>query len=57
LKNYAEKKGLRSGVTSGGCIVIETAGEGALPELYKVMESGILKGTNSTDQKVVWFSS
>ncbi|GAA0171422.1 cysteine protease [Lithospermum erythrorhizon] len=36
LKNYAEKKGLPS------------AGEGALPELYKVMESGIiLKGTNS----------
>ncbi|PIN09768.1 putative pyroglutamyl peptidase [Handroanthus impetiginosus] len=50
LRNYVESKGLPAGVTLGVCAVLETAGDGALPQLYKVLESGI----GSNDEKIVW---
>lgn len=42
------------GVTLGSCTVLETAGDGALPMLYKVMESGISGANNSSSEQVVW---
>lgn len=54
LKDYVERGGLPIGVTLGSCTVLETAGIGALPVLYKVIESGI-SGTDSADlEQVVW---
>ncbi|KAL0372379.1 UNVERIFIED_CONTAM: Pyrrolidone-carboxylate peptidase [Sesamum calycinum] len=40
LKNYVESRGLPPGVTLGTCAVLETAGDGAVSELYKVLDSG-----------------
>ncbi|KAK4399717.1 Pyrrolidone-carboxylate peptidase [Sesamum angolense] len=54
LKNYVESRGLPPGVTLGTCAVLETAGDGAVSELYKVLDSGISRGTNSSNEKVVW---
>ncbi|KAK9277356.1 hypothetical protein L1049_006898 [Liquidambar formosana] len=53
LKDFLGKKGLPTGVSLGSCTVLETAGEGALPMLYKVMESGISKTATSNEQ-IVW---
>lgn len=56
LKDYVERRGLPVGVTLGSCTVLETAGIGAVPVLYKVIESGI-SGTDSADlDQVVWVS-
>ncbi|KAK4423836.1 Pyrrolidone-carboxylate peptidase [Sesamum alatum] len=54
LKDYVESRGLPPGVTLGTCAVLETAGDGAVSELYKVLDSGISRGTNSRNEKVVW---
>ncbi|KAL3501171.1 hypothetical protein ACH5RR_035620 [Cinchona calisaya] len=54
LRNYVEKRGLPAGVKLGSCLVLETAGDGALPVLYKVMESGIPVDNNSYDEQVIW---
>lgn len=53
LKNFVEKRGLPPGVTLGSCTVLETAGDGALPTLYKTIHSGVSQGGSSGDQ-VVW---
>ncbi|KAL5537536.1 hypothetical protein UlMin_040263 [Ulmus minor] len=50
LKSVVESKGLPAGVTLGSCTVLETAGDGALPMLYKTMESGLSTG----NEQVVW---
>ncbi|CAN6467222.1 unnamed protein product [Victoria cruziana] len=39
LSAYMEKNGLPKGLVIGSCSVLETAGEGALPELYKIFEA------------------
>lgn len=54
LKNYVEKRGLAPSVTLGSCEVLEAAGDGALPMLYKVMESGISGKDDSSNEQVVW---
>ncbi|XP_020554371.1 uncharacterized protein LOC105156616 isoform X2 [Sesamum indicum] len=54
LKNYVDSRGLPPGVTLGTCAVLETAGDGAVSELYKVLDSGISSRTNSSNEKVVW---
>lgn len=54
LKNYVEKRGFTPSVTLGSCQVLETAGDGALPMLYKVMESGISGEDDSSNEQVVW---
>lgn len=54
LKSFVEKKGLPPGVTFGTCTVLEAAGDGALPMLFKVMESGISSDGSTCDAQVVW---
>ncbi|XP_040375179.1 pyrrolidone-carboxylate peptidase isoform X2 [Rosa chinensis] len=54
LKTYVEKRGLPSGLTLGSCTILETAGVGASPALYKAMESGISKTDSNTNDQVVW---
>ncbi|KAK1403310.1 pyrrolidone-carboxylate peptidase-like [Heracleum sosnowskyi] len=54
LKNYVDKRGLLPGVTLGSCTILETAGDGALAMLYKVMESDIAGENDSNNEQVVW---
>lgn len=54
LKSYVEKRGLPPGVTLGSCTILETAGDGALPMLYTVMESGISGANDASTEQVVW---
>lgn len=56
LKSYVERKRLPPGVTLGTCTVLETAGDGALPMLLEVMESGISSNGSASDKQVVWVS-
>lgn len=56
LRSYVEKRGLPAGVTLGSCLVLETAGEGALPTLYRVIESGTSATSSSSDRQVIWVS-
>ncbi|KAJ8451628.1 hypothetical protein Cgig2_018262 [Carnegiea gigantea] len=51
LSDYIIKKGLPAGVTLGSCTVLETAGEGARPALYKTFEAA---ATNENSGSVVW---
>ncbi|KAB2090850.1 hypothetical protein ERO13_A03G138100v2 [Gossypium hirsutum] len=54
LKNFVESKGLLpAGVTLRSCTVLETAGNGALPVLLKVLESGI-SGIDTKNELVIW---
>ncbi|KGN51794.1 uncharacterized protein LOC105435561 [Cucumis sativus] len=52
LKAFVEEKGLPAGVTLGSCTVLDAAGDGALPVLQKVLESGVSNVTETN--KVVW---
>ncbi|XP_039154677.1 pyrrolidone-carboxylate peptidase 1-like [Eucalyptus grandis] len=54
LKSFVEKKGLPPGVILGTCAVLEAAGDGALPMLLEVMESGISSNGVTCDAQVVW---
>ncbi|KAI3452714.1 hypothetical protein Pfo_009378 [Paulownia fortunei] len=54
LREYVESRGLPAGVNLGICTVLETAGDGAISELYKVLESGISTRIHSNNEKVVW---
>ncbi|CAI9092941.1 OLC1v1028316C1 [Oldenlandia corymbosa var. corymbosa] len=54
LQNYVQKRGLPAGVKLGSCLVLETAGDGALPMLYQVMESGIPAANSFNGDQVVW---
>lgn len=56
LKDYVERRGLPAGVTLGICTVLEVAGEGAHPQLYQTLESGISKTDNASNAQVVWVS-
>uniref|UniRef100_A0A0E0LNW8 Pyrrolidone-carboxylate peptidase n=1 Tax=Oryza punctata TaxID=4537 RepID=A0A0E0LNW8_ORYPU len=46
LKSFVEKKGLPKNLVLGSCTVLETAGQGALGTLYKVLESAIAEREN-----------
>ncbi|GKA56512.1 peptidase C15, pyroglutamyl peptidase I [Tanacetum coccineum] len=54
LKSYVEKTGLPLGVSLGSCTVLETAGEGALDTLKKVLESSVSSENRSCSTEVVW---
>ncbi|OAY32569.1 pyrrolidone-carboxylate peptidase [Manihot esculenta] len=54
LKDFVEKRGWPAGVTLGSCTVLETAGDGALPSLYKILESGTAAANNDKREQVVW---
>lgn len=51
LSDYIIKKGLPAGVNLGSCTILETAGEGARPALYKTFEAAV---TNENSGSVVW---
>uniref|UniRef100_A0A0E0IIX6 Pyrrolidone-carboxylate peptidase n=1 Tax=Oryza nivara TaxID=4536 RepID=A0A0E0IIX6_ORYNI len=48
LKSFVEKKGLPKNLVLGSCTVLETAGQGALGTLYKVLESSIAERENGS---------
>ncbi|XP_057948570.1 uncharacterized protein LOC131144152 [Malania oleifera] len=54
LKGFVERRGLPADVTLGSCTVLETAGDGALPMLCKVIEAGFTKTDASGGEQVVW---
>ncbi|XP_071707532.1 uncharacterized protein [Rutidosis leptorrhynchoides] len=54
LKSYVEKTGLPLGVSLGSCTILETAGDGALATLQKVLESSVSSDNKSSSAEVVW---
>ncbi|KAJ4827818.1 hypothetical protein Tsubulata_026155 [Turnera subulata] len=54
LKGFLDKTGLPAGVTLGSCTVLETAGDGARPMLYQVLESNMVNTGVPTNEQVVW---
>ncbi|XP_010248498.1 PREDICTED: uncharacterized protein LOC104591402 [Nelumbo nucifera] len=56
LKDFFKRRGLSGGVTLGSCTVLETAGDGALPMLYKTLESGTSKPSadHPSNEQVIW---
>lgn len=54
LKDFVKKRGLPAGVTLGSCTVLETAGEGGLPTLLKVIESESSSENSSNNGQVIW---
>ncbi|KAL4202230.1 hypothetical protein AMTRI_Chr02g262630 [Amborella trichopoda] len=56
LKGFVAKKGLPSGVVLGTCSILETAGQGALDDLYRVLESAVegLVTESSPGARIIW---
>ncbi|KAK9086231.1 hypothetical protein Syun_028625 [Stephania yunnanensis] len=56
LKEYVKKKGLPKGVNLGTCCVLDTAGEGALDSLYRILKSAVtgLDLEPSNGARVIW---
>jgi pyroglutamyl-peptidase len=56
LKSFMEKRGLPKNLVLGSCTVLETAGEGALSTLHKVLETAIADRENgrSAQGQVIW---
>jgi pyroglutamyl-peptidase len=59
LKSFMEKRGLPKNLVLGSCTILETAGEGALSTLYKVLETAIADRENgpSAQGHAIWVSS
>ncbi|KAF3778955.1 Pyrrolidone-carboxylate peptidase [Nymphaea thermarum] len=55
LSAYMEKNGLPKGLVIGSCNVLDTAGEGALPELYQIFEAaaGSTNPESSSGRRVI----
>lgn len=57
LRNYVATAGLLPpGINLRICMVLETAGDGAISTFYKVMQSGISTGSRLDNEKIVWVS-
>lgn len=56
LKEFMKKRGMPKGLVLGSCTVLETAGEGALPQLYKILESAVNSEENCSPDagRVIW---
>lgn len=56
LKEYVNKKGLPEGVILGSCSILETAGQGALVNLYQKLQSALNpKGSESSNtNRIIW---
>ncbi|KAI0504433.1 hypothetical protein KFK09_015385 [Dendrobium nobile] len=54
LKGYMEKKGLPKGLVIGSCSILETAGEGAVASLYKILDSALSTHESSSVDRVIW---
>jgi hypothetical protein len=59
LKSLMEKRGLPKNLVLASCTILETAGEGALSTLYKVLETAIADRESgpSAQGQVIWVSS
>lgn len=59
LKSFMEKRGSPKNLVLGSCTVLETAGEGAVGTLHKVLESAIAERENrsSPQGQVIWVSA
>ncbi|KAJ6798754.1 uncharacterized protein M6B38_275535 [Iris pallida] len=56
LKEYIRQRGLPKGLVLGSCNILETAGQGAVAPLYKILESAVTgqdKGP-SNSAHVIW---
>ncbi|XP_072983969.1 uncharacterized protein [Typha latifolia] len=56
LRAFMEKKGMPKGLVLGSCNILETAGQGALGQLYRTLESAVAgrdKGSSNMGQ-VIW---
>jgi len=56
LKSFLGKRGLPKNLVLGSCEILETAGQGALGALYKVLESSIADRENgsSAQEQIIW---
>lgn len=56
LQGYMQKKGLPKGLSISSCNILETAGQGALAQLYKIFESAVagLDNESSSTGRVIW---
>ncbi|KAJ3683888.1 hypothetical protein LUZ60_014115 [Juncus effusus] len=57
LRPFMEKKGFPAGLTLGSCTILETAGQGAVGQLYKVLQSAIGgkdQGPSRNSGQIVW---
>lgn len=54
LKDYVSEKGLPPGVVLGCCTILETAGDGAQPTLYKILENSISVPDSSSNDVLIW---
>ncbi|KAK8484844.1 hypothetical protein V6N11_057074 [Hibiscus sabdariffa] len=56
LKEYTEKKGLPKGVILGSCSVLETAGQGAVTQLYQTLRSALTgkDSESSCSGRIIW---
>jgi pyroglutamyl-peptidase len=59
LKSFMEKRGLPKNLVLSSCTVLETAGQGALGTLHKVLESAITDRENGSaaQGQVIWVSA
>lgn len=59
LEGYMKRKGLPKGLAIGSCNVLETAGQGAIGQLYKIFESAMagLDDESSPAGRVILVSS
>ncbi|WCJ38467.1 Peptidase C15 pyroglutamyl peptidase I-like [Euphorbia peplus] len=53
-EDHVGKTSLGAGFTIGSCTILETAGDGALPMLRKVLESSVSATNEGKNQQVVW---
>ncbi|XP_064934785.1 uncharacterized protein LOC135587377 isoform X2 [Musa acuminata AAA Group] len=56
LKGFMQKKGLPEGLVLGSCNVLETAGEGAVPQLYEVLQLAVAGQNKETSERrqIIW---
>ncbi|CAD5163833.1 unnamed protein product [Musa acuminata subsp. malaccensis] len=56
LKGFMQKKGLPEGLVLGSCNVLETAGEGAVPQLYEVLQLAVTGQNKETSERgqIIW---
>ncbi|KAL4324545.1 hypothetical protein GQ457_11G016060 [Hibiscus cannabinus] len=56
LKEYTEKNGLPKGLTLGSCSILETAGQGALTQLYQTLRSALpgKDSESSCSGRIIW---
>jgi pyroglutamyl-peptidase len=56
LRSFMEERGLPKNVVLGSCEILETAGQGALGALYKVLESATADRENgsSAQGQIIW---